>query len=145
MFKHILIPTDGSPLAEGAALKAIGLAKALGAKVTAVTVVPRFHLLTYDTGMLEETRDEFDRQCAAHAERNLNAVRQAAAEQGVACQVQQRQSDDIHDAILEVAREKGCDAIAMGSHGRHGIAGIVLGSVTQRVLAHASIPVVVWH
>jgi len=145
MFKHILIPTDGSPVAEAAARRAIGLAKALGAKVTAVTVVPRFHVFTYHTQALEDTRDEYERESAAHAERSLGVVRHAAEEQGVACQVQQRRSDDIDQTILEVAREKGCDAIAMGSHGRRGIADAILGSVTQRVLAHASIPVVVWH
>ncbi|HUP08881.1 MAG TPA: universal stress protein [Caldimonas sp.] len=145
MFRHILIPTDGSPLAEAAAREAIGLAKALGAKVTALTVVPRFHLLTYHTEVLEDTREEYERHSAAHAERNLGVVRRAAEEEGVACQVQERRSDDIDQTILEVARERGCDAIAMGSHGRRGLAGAILGSVTQRVLAHASIPVVVWH
>src|SRR4030095_13528089 len=131
MFKHILIPTDGSPLAESAARQAIELAKALGATVTALTVSPRYHVLTYHTDMVEDTREQFAREVDARAKINLDGIRRIAAERAVPCQVQVRSSDDIDDAILEVAREKGCDAIAMGSRGRRGLAGAFIGRRTQ--------------
>ena len=145
MFKHILIPTDDSGLAETAARRALELAKALGATATAVTVSPRFHVLTYHTEMLEDTRAEFAQSMDQQGKRHLDSIGRMASEYGVACQVQHRTSDEVAESILDVARDKGCDAIAMGSHGHHGIAGSLLGSVTQRVLAKATVPVIVWH
>ena len=145
MFKHILIPTDGSPLAESAARRGLELAKALGATATAVTISPRFHVLTYRTEMLEDTRAEFMKEMDQQAKRHLDSIRRLAAEYDVPCQVQHRTSDEVADSILDVARENGCDAIAMGSHGHHGIAGSLLGSVTQRVVAKAPMAVIVWH
>jgi nucleotide-binding universal stress UspA family protein len=143
MFKHILIPTDGSGIAESAARQAIELAKAIGATVTAVAVSPRFHVLTYDTQMLEDTREQFSREVDQQAKVHLDGIRRMAAECGVPCHVQHRVSDEVDDAILDVARERHCDAIAMGSHGRRGL-GALLGSVTRRVLANAQVPVIVW-
>jgi nucleotide-binding universal stress UspA family protein len=145
MFQHILIPTDGSAIAGSAARQSIELAKALGARVTALTVVPRFHVLTYHTDMLEDTREQYTRDVNARVKINLDGIRRMAAEHGVRCDVQMRTSDDIDDAILEVAHEKACDAITIGSRGHHGLAGVFLGSVTQRVLAKSRVPVVVWH
>lgn len=144
MFKHLLIPTDGSALSEGAALKSIQFARSLGARVTALHVSPCFHVLTYRTDMLEDTRDEFDRDSQVHAERYLAIVAKAAAESGVACDVARRVSDNVYEAIIDAARENDCDAIAMASHGRRGMAGVLLGSQTQHVLTHSKIPVVVW-
>jgi len=144
MFKHILIPTDGSPLSEGAALRAIQLARQLVARVTAVHVSPQFHVLTYRSEMLEDTREQYERDSAQHAERYLAFVAKAAAESGVACETVRQLGDDVSQAILELARDRGCDAIAMASHGRRGMAGLLLGSETQRVLTHARVPVLVW-
>ncbi|HUP05610.1 MAG TPA: universal stress protein [Caldimonas sp.] len=144
MFKHILVPTDGSPLAEAAAIKSIELAVGMGAKITAVAVVPRFHVLTFHADLLEATRAECERAAAEHAERALAFVRKAAADRGVACELQQRVSDEIDATILEIAHDRGCDVIAMATHGRRAIAGALLGSVTQRVLTHARMPVLVW-
>lgn len=144
MFKHIVIPTDGSPLSEGAALKSIQLARQLGARITAVHVSPQFHVLTYRSEMLEDTREQYERDSAQHAERYLAFVGKAAAESGVACETVRQLGDDVSQAILELARDRGCDAIAMASHGRRGMAGLLLGSETQRVLTHAQIPVLVW-
>lgn len=144
MFKHLLIPTDGSPLSEGAALKGIELARALGARVTALHVSPRFRAMTSRTDMLEDTRDEYERDSRRYAERCLDVVAKAAAQAGVACETVRQVGDDIYRSIIDVATGKGCDAISMASHGRRGIAGVLLGSQTQHVLTHSVIPVVVW-
>ena len=82
MFKHILLPTDGTPLSESAVRKGIALAHDHGARVTGVHVSPQFHLLTYRTDMLEETRDEYERDSRAHAERYLKFICRRGARAG---------------------------------------------------------------
>ena len=144
MFEHLLLPTDGSPLSENAVLKGIQLAHVLGARVTGVNVSPRFHILTYRTDMLEETRDEHERDSRVHAERYLAFISKAAAESGVPCETLSESSDDVFQSIINVARAHACDLIVMASHGRRGIGGLLLGSETQRVLTHSGIPVLVW-
>ena len=145
MFKHLLLPTDGSPLSEKAVLQGIQLAHVLGARVTGVHISPRFHVLTYRTDMLEETRAEYERDSQAHAERYLAFITKAAAESGVPCETVRERSDDVFQSIIGVARKRACDLIVMASHGRRGIGGLLLGSETQRVLTHSGIPVLVWH
>lgn len=144
MFKHLLLPTDGSPLSEKAVLKGIQFAHSAGARVTGLYVGPRFHVLTYRTDMLEETRGEYTRDSQAHAERYLAFISKAAGESGVPCETTLQTSDDVSQSIIDVARERSCDLIAMASHGRRGIGGVLLGSETQRVLTHSDIPVLVW-
>ncbi|HEX6005897.1 MAG TPA: universal stress protein [Burkholderiales bacterium] len=144
MFKHILLPTDGSPLSEGAVLGGIGLARALGARVTALHVIPPFHLMTYRPGKLEQTREEYEQESAAVAEGLLAFVAKAAADRGVACETLIEGRDDIYRAIIDVAMARACDLIVMASHGRRGIAGLLMGSQTQHVLTHGRIPVLVW-
>jgi len=117
VFQHILVATDGSSVAETAAGREIELAKSLSASVTVLTVIPRFHVLTYHMEVLEDTRQEYARHADARAKQCLDTVRSMAVERGVVCHVQQRHSDDIDDTIIEVAREKGCDAIATSTHG----------------------------
>ena len=137
MFKHILLPTDGSPPSEAAVLKGIELAHEHKASVTGLHVSPRFH------NMLEDTRKEYKRESEAQAARYLAFVSKAAAESGVACKTRREDSDDVSQTIVDVARERNCDLIVMGSHGRRGI-GALLGSETNRVLVHSRIPVLVW-
>jgi nucleotide-binding universal stress UspA family protein len=144
MFKHILLPTDGSPLAEAGVLKGVQLARSEGARVTGLYVTPRFHVLTYRTSMLEETRDEYERDSRAHAERYLEFIASAAAEAGVPCETVCESSDDVDQVIVDTARARSCDLIAMASHGRRGLGGVLLGSQTQRVLSHAGVAVLVW-
>ena len=144
MFKHLLLPTDGSPLSENAVLRGIQLAHVFGAKVTGLHVSPRFHVLTYRTDMLEETRAEYERDSQAHAERYLAFITKAAAESGVPCETLRERSDDVFKSILDVGSKRACDLIVMASHGRRGIGGLLLGSETNRVLTHSGIPVLVW-
>jgi nucleotide-binding universal stress UspA family protein len=143
MFKHILVPTDGSPLSESAVIKGIELARALGARVTGLHVTPHFQVLTYRPDMLEETREEFDRDSRAAADRHLGFVRKTADEMGVPCTTLSAVNDEVDQAIIETARDHACDLIVMASHGRRGLGRVLMGSQTQRVTTHSTVPVLV--
>jgi nucleotide-binding universal stress UspA family protein len=143
MYTNILIPTDGSELAGKAVQDGIALAKRIGAKITALTVLPPFHVLTTDTQMLEDTPAQYKVRMQAHAEKTLGAVAQAAEAAGVPCEMVHVEHEHPYQAIIDTAGSKGCDLIVMASHGRHGISAIVLGSETVKVLTHSKIPVLV--
>lgn len=143
MFKIILIPTDGSPLSETAIQKGVQLAKITHARVIGLHVTPQYHLLTYRTDMLENTKEEFAADSRLQAMKYLDMVKKIANEMNVTCDNHQVVSDHPYEAIIQTAKEKGCDAIVMASHGRNGAAGVILGSQTQKVLTHCQIPVLV--
>jgi nucleotide-binding universal stress UspA family protein len=113
------------------------------AKATALTVLPPFHTFTTDTQMIEDTRDKYKARMQEHAVKTLGAVVHAAQETGVACETVQVEHEHPYQAIIDTAESKSCDLIVMASHGRHGIAAIVLGSETLKVLTHSKIPVMV--
>jgi nucleotide-binding universal stress UspA family protein len=144
MFKLILLPTDGSDLSERAVLAGVSFAKEIGARTIGVTVTPEFHTFTYKTEMLEETEEEFNASTQRHATMNLAVISDAASAAGVPCDVVQVTSDEPWAAILQIARDHGCDLIVMASHGRRGIKALILGSETQKVLVHTHIPVLVY-
>jgi nucleotide-binding universal stress UspA family protein len=144
MFKHILLPTDGSRFSERAVFCGIEMARQIGARVTGIYAAPEFHVLSYRVTELSESREQFAVDVQAHAERYLAFIRTTAAEAGVACETLTEHSDHPHDAICRVAKRQQCDLIVMASHGRRGLTGLLLGSETQRVLAHAGVPVLVW-
>jgi nucleotide-binding universal stress UspA family protein len=137
MYSHILIPTDGSELAGKAVRHGSALAKLIGAKVTVLTVLPP-PTTTSDTDMAETRKASMQK----HAEEILCAVAKQAA--GITCDTIQVEHDDAYRAIIDTADAKGCDLIVMASHGRRGIAAIVLGSETVKVLTHCKIPVLVY-
>ena len=143
MYKHILIPTDGSELSKKAVDQGIGLAKALNAKVTAVTVSEPFHVFAVEPGMVTDTPDEYKKRIAAVAAKYLEAAKNAATTAGVPCDVVQVEHEHPYETIIDMARKRGCDAIVMASHGRRGVSAVVLGSETVKVLTHSNIPVVV--
>jgi nucleotide-binding universal stress UspA family protein len=143
MFKHILLPTDGSKLSEMAIHKAVDFAKSIGAKVTGFHVIPQFHVFTYRTEMLEDTKEEFARDSRAHAEKYLAVIQDAAKQAGIRCETASTTSDHPYEAIIQAAETRGCDLIMMASHGRRGVQGILLGSETYKVLTHSRIPVLV--
>jgi len=144
MFTHILLPTDGSKLSEAAIHKTVDFAKTIGAKVTGFHVIPQFHVFTYRTEVLEDTREEFARDSRAHAEKYLAVIQQAAKNTGVPCETVFAVSDHPYESIIQAAKKRGCDLIAMASHGRKGVQGMVLGSETHKVLTHSQIPVLVY-
>jgi nucleotide-binding universal stress UspA family protein len=143
MFKHVLLPTDGSPQSEAAIQQGIELAKETHARVTGIHVVPKFHVFTYQPEMLEDTREQYAKDSQATAAKILQSVENAARAAGVECDTVCAVSDEPYEAIIRTAEEKGCDLIAMASHGHKGIKGLLVGSETQKVLTHSHQPVIV--
>jgi nucleotide-binding universal stress UspA family protein len=143
MYTNILIATDGSALAGKAVQHGIALAKRIGANVTVLTVLPPFHTLTTDARMIEDTPAQFKARMQTHAEKTLSAAAAAAQAAGVTCETAQVEHEHPYQAIINAAESKGCDLIVMASHGRHGIAALVLGSQTVKVLTHCKVPVLV--
>ncbi len=144
MFKHILLPTDGSELSERAVLAGVSFAREVGAEVFGLTVRPEFHTFTYKTDMLEDTEQQFNASAERQAEAFLTFIGNAARTAGVQSTLAQVVSDDPYEAILQAAKERKCDLIVMASHGRRGVKGVLLGSETQKVLVHSDIPVLVY-
>jgi nucleotide-binding universal stress UspA family protein len=144
MYKHILIPTDGSDISEQAVNYGVALAKAVNATVTGVTVSTPFHIFAAEPHMVTDTRDSYTTRTAAAAANRLAHVKDAAAAAGVGCDVVHAQHEHPYQAIIDTAISRGCDLIVMASHGRRGISAIVLGSETVKVLTHSTIPVLVY-
>jgi nucleotide-binding universal stress UspA family protein len=144
MFQHILVATDGSLLSKSAVDKAMNLAREIGAKVTVLTATEPFHVIAIDSQQLSDTREAYERHVKAEAARYLEEAERNAKAQGVQCRVVQVEHEQPYRAIIDKAKELGCDLIAMASHGRRGVSALVLGSVTNKVLTHSSIPVLVY-
>jgi nucleotide-binding universal stress UspA family protein len=144
MFDHILIPTDGSDTSKKIIQDCVALAKTTGARITALHVIPEFHIFTYQTGMLEDTREQFSRDSIAQAKKYLEEIESAAKEAHVKCNTIYLVNDSPFEAIIKSAENEKCDLIAMASHGRKGLKGFLLGSETQKVLTHSQIPVLVF-
>ncbi len=144
MFTHILVATDGSNLSERAIAMAVELAKALGAKVTGITVSEPFHIVGIDAVMtITDTEDVYREKCETRATDYLSVVETAAAGAGVPVAVLHQYAEHPYEAIINAAVAHGCDSICMASHGRKGIRALVLGSETIKVLTHSTIPVLV--
>jgi len=143
MYKHILIATDGSELAGRAVAQGLDLAKALGAKVTAVTVTEPWTAAAYGTIPTPSLIESYESACAENAARILAPVAEAAKAKQVACTALHVANRYPVEGILDTAKDKGCDLIVMASHGRRGIARVLLGSETIRVLTLGPVPVLV--
>jgi len=143
MFTHILLPSDGSELSAAAISHGLNLAKKLGARVTAFHARPPFHVFSTRTEMVEDTREQFERDAKLHAKEVLDGIAKRAAEAGVPCDTEAAVSDHPYEAIIAAALKNGCDLIVMASHGRRGVQALLLGSETQKVLTHSRIPVLV--
>ena len=143
MYKHILIPTDGSALSEMAIRQGIVFAKAIQAKVTALTVTPPFHVFDVDPVMVSSTPAQYAMESQARAEKHLAVARVEAGIAGVPCETLHVTQDHVHEAIIDTAGKRGCDLVYMASHGRKGMSALVLGSETYKVLTHGKIPVLV--
>ena len=146
MYKHILLPTDGSKLAAKAVKQGIQLAKSIGARVTIINVVPEYQMVMAegfvppDTAMI---RKRFEEAIAKRSKKILDEVKTAAKSAGVKCAGVTLSSGLPYEAIINQAKKAKCDLIMMASHGRKGIASILLGSETAKVLTHSTIPVLV--
>lgn len=146
MFKHILIPTDGSDLSARAVQAGVELAARLGARVTGLHAAPPATPIVYGdvlpAGYVPP--EQHQALIEAASRRHLGAIEQAARSARVPFDGVSITSDYPADAIVETARERGCDLVFMASHGRRGLKGLLLGSETQKVLVHARIPVLVY-
>jgi nucleotide-binding universal stress UspA family protein len=146
MFKRILIPTDGSAVATKAVKAGVSLAAEMGATVTGYFAVepPATHL--YGEGYIAEKRlvEELEQRAQEVARKSVDEIASAAKAAGVRCETVVGKSVVPYRGIIEAAEKNGCDAIFMASNGHRGIAGLLLGSVTQKVLTHSKIPVLVF-
>lgn len=143
MFKHLLVPTDGSALSERAIQMAVALARESEARLTVLHVIPEFHVFAYGPEMLPDTEKRFLEVARQHANDYLGSATQAAAEAGVECETVATTQAHPYEAIVSVAKQRNCDLIVMASHGRSGLRARLIGSETQKVLTHSNIPVLV--
>jgi nucleotide-binding universal stress UspA family protein len=144
MFKHILIPTDGSDLSRKAVLYGVQLAKSSKARVTALTVTDPYRVATMDAVLIPVDEGEYEEQSQRLADRALEQVKMAADAAGVACETIRELHDQPYRAIIDSAHALNCDVIVMASHGRRGLSALLLGSETVKVLTHSTIPVLVY-
>ena len=146
MYKHILLPTDGSKLSAKAIKQGIDFAKSIGAKITAIHVAPEYQMVI-DEGFVMpavmSVRKRFEEETAARSRKLLDGIISDAQAAGVACQGVTIVSGVPYDAIIKQAKKGKCDLIMMASHGRKGLSSILLGSETAKVLTHSTIPVLV--
>ena len=146
MFKHLLLPTDGSRVARKAIRAGIRLAKELGAKVTAYYAIDAMPAYSYSDGYLlgATLRKEFDRRAREQGEKYLAEVVKAAKAAGVPCRTLMSRPATAYQGIVAAAKKQRCDVILMASHGRGELRTLLLGSVTQKVLAHSKKPVLIY-
>ena len=142
MFKHIVVPVDGSDTAMRAVEKAAELAKAFGARITLVSVVDNYPF-TGLGGDYVFGQTEYLNAAKANANAAIERAQAALAAQGVSATGSVVEDHVIHDGILNTVESTGADLIVMGSHGRHGLEKLLLGSVTLRVLGRAKVTVMV--
>jgi nucleotide-binding universal stress UspA family protein len=162
MFRHILLPTDGSDLSAAAVHQGILFAKVIGANVTCLCVIPQHYMFQYTSlimqkafGQATQRVTELEEAFAATIEKGaeigkelvkayLLTIERSAKKAGVACNVTVETSDHPYEVIVQVAERAGCDLIMMASHGKRGVKALLLGSETQKVLTHSRIPVLVY-
>jgi len=146
MFKHILVPTDGSTLSLRAAKNAVRFAKADGARITAFYAAPEYHPNIAGDYMPANfvPLAVFQKQIQKAADKYLGQIKKLAAVGGVPCSGTYATGDSPYKAIIKAANANKCDLIFMASHGRSGIAGMLIGSETNKVLTHCKLPVLVY-
>jgi nucleotide-binding universal stress UspA family protein len=145
MYERILVATDGSTLSKKAVRSSIALAAAMGAELVALYVVPRYPV-SYFEGGIAVSNDEISRTEKQWAERGqavVDGVRALAEGDGVKAKGVLARSDLVAESIMSTAKKHKCDLVVMASHGRKGIKRVLLGSETQHVLTHSTVPVLV--
>ena len=145
MFQHLLVATDGSKLSAKAVSHALGLARALGAKLTAFYASPEYPFPGYSEASIyiPMSRKEYAAACKKEADHILNPIAAKATSAGVEFNAVHSIALIPWQAILAGAKKHKCDAIVMASHGRRGVSALLLGSETQKVLTHTKVPVIV--
>jgi nucleotide-binding universal stress UspA family protein len=143
MYKHILLPTDGSDLSKAAMRHGVALAKTIGARVTALVVSTPLQSLVVDPSAVSKALEQYKALVASQTEKYLDNVRSDAERAGVACATLCIEHDKPYEAIVETAKARDCDLVVMASHGLRGVSAI-LGSETLKVLTHSSVPILVY-
>lgn len=145
MFQHVLIPTDGSQVAAKAIEAGVALAKEMGAKVTGFYAQEPLPAHIHGEGYVADKQlvAELERRVRAYAERCVAEIGTAASAAGVAFEPLVSKSPMPYKGIIDAAEKHNCDVIVMASNGHRGLTGLLLGSVTQKVLTHSKIPVLV--
>jgi nucleotide-binding universal stress UspA family protein len=143
MFKHILIPIDGSELSTRAARTGIELAQLSKARVSAIHVISPFQTIAYMGAILAATEFAYNEEAKTNAERYLADVKAIADAAGVAFDGEAVFGDQPFETIVQAVKDKQCDLVVMGSHGWRGMTRLLLGSETQKVLLRSEVPVLV--
>ena len=145
MYKRILVATDGSRLSAKAVAHAISLARAVGARLVALHASPDYGYVSVSEGSIRNAppRKEYEAAAARQAQQILDGVVKKAATAGIDCEPVHMLARAPWEAILDTARKSKADAIVMASHGRGGVTALLLGSETQKVLAHTKLPVTI--
>lgn len=145
IYQRILVATDGSALSKKAVANSIRLAALMGAELIAVKVVPRYPMSYFEGSMAMSMQDigRVEQQWAEQGQAIVDAVKEAAQAKGVKARAVTVKSDFVADAIMATTRKYKCDLVVMASHGRKGLKRILLGSETQHVLTHSTVPVLV--
>ena len=142
MYKRILVPTDGSDITAKAVSTAVSLANALGAQLLTISVKEPFPYSAISEMQPTPPQEFYDAQDRIATSR-VKTVADAAQAAGLSCEAHTVEALHPWEAIVEHATNKQCDLIVMASHGRRGVAAMLLGSETQRVLIHSKIPVLI--
>lgn len=145
MYQRILVATDGSTLSKKAVRSSIDLAAAMGAELVALNVVPRYPMSYFEGGVTISVDDvaRTEKRWADFGQEVVDRVRDSAKAQGVKAKAVTAQSDHVAESIMAAAKKHKCDLVVMASHGRKGIKRVLLGSETQQVLTHSTVPVLV--
>ena len=143
MYKRLLVPTDGSELSLDAVRGAASFAEAMHSEVVLITVIEPYSYTSLSE-YRPESIDDYDERVRTVAEERLAEARAIREENGIKVQTLSGKSISPAEAIMDACSEKGCDCVFMASHGRKGIAAVLLGSETQKVLTHSKVPVMVY-
>lgn len=144
MFKTLLVPTDGSEISQMAVDAAIDFARCCGARIVALSVAEPYPVVPVVDGAMVLDGGRDSRELQALARERVARVADAASQAGVTCTTEVALSFHPHEEIIAAAARHHCDVIFMASHGRRGIGRLLAGSETQKVLAYAPVPVLVF-
>ena len=144
MYNHILIATDGSDLADKAVIHGLALAQAVHSKVTLLTISEPMWSAVPGEMAIAFPHDEYEKSTAAKAEIILASVADAAKSRGVGYTTKHSKEQFPAEGIIAAAQECCCDLIVMASHGRRGLAKLVLGSQAAKVVTSSTVPVLIY-
>ena len=145
MYERILVATDGSTLSKKAVASGIGMAALCGAELVAMKVVPRYPMSYFEgsVALAPQEVGRIEKQWAEDGQSVVDAVKLAAEKKGIKARAVTVRSDLVAESVIATARKYKCDLIIMASHGRKGLKRVLLGSETQKVLTHSTLPVLV--